>query len=425
MPNYSSSDIPYEALYELLFPAIGGVQKLIPFIGAGVPISDKPIHEDTHIELEKNKVFKKSLIDYNLSKNAILFLELGFIIATHITSFEKNNKNFFDQENELYKKLIKAEYAPSASELTNLFSHFAHYSSIDEVSSKISKLMNNYINDLRREEITEILKILFKILGINSMPLSSISDYYQTNIGRDELWDKLKRVLENKEKYTLSHKWVATSACDYIKNKPKDHYLILTTNYDCLMEKALDDLNMNYVTLSICADKHNPKLTKVATKFSRNIDKDRYLEREWNKTKVPMEFAFNIEEKVVVIYKIHGSIYPDYKFEDDNIIISDMDYINFISQKSSQHIPSTVTSLIGQKRFMFLGYSLNDWNIRSILKKIFEKRQSEMKDYAILKSYSEFEKLYFERNGINICTVELKEFFSKISEMYDERKKRN
>jgi hypothetical protein len=417
-----STDIPYEELYDLLFPTSNkNVQEIIPFIGAGVPISErKDLESIGFSKPAKSKEFMSSLQNYDLSGSAVLFLELAFIIAAQITQFENNNINYGDNENDPYKKLKNAVHAPTASELANLFSYFANYSAIDEFSTKLSNLLYKNPDDSKKKAISEMLNILLNILGINGIQLSSISDYYQTNAGRDRLWSKLKSIIEEKEKYTLSHKIIAKSAHDYINNNPNDHYLILTTNYDSLMEQALDELDVNYVTLSTLFSKTNSRHTTVSAKFSQNLlKKNDSLKAMWDKTKEPKDFALILDEWIVIINKIHGSIFKNCKFQDDNIIISDIDYINFISQNPSQHIPSIVTNLFAQKRFLFLGYSLNDWNIRSIFKEILEKRPIKMTDYAILNAYTEFEKLYFESNGIRICELGLKEFFSEIERMYN------
>jgi SIR2-like protein len=121
----------------------------------------------------------------------------------------------------------------------------------------------------------------------------------------------------------------------------------------------------------------------------------------------------------VVIYKIHGCLYPKLKREEaDGVIISDNDYVSYIKQmgKGSSVIPSNVNTLINNKPFVFLGYSLNDWNIRSSFETMREKRSQfgGVQDFSVMYDVGEYEEVFFQRNDILIFKTDLNSFVDGI-----------
>src|SRR5207249_2256963 len=74
-----------------------------------------------------------------------------------------------------------------------------------------------------------------------------------------------------------------------------------------------------------------------------------------------------------VIYKMHGSISRDAAQAPrnffGNFVITEEDYVAFLSRISSAPpvVPSLLRAQFERCSFLFLGYSLEDWNVRVIL----------------------------------------------------------
>jgi hypothetical protein len=192
-----------------------------------------------------------------------------------------------------------------------------------------------------------------------------------------------------------------------------DDYLIITSNYDCLMEEALDKLGVPYAVLVT-----RKRDQKVILRLSQAIpNAERLIERYSEKT-FPSNFTLSKPLSTVIIYKIHGCLSPELKETDDGVVISDSDYVNYISQMSTNAgvIPAHVTSLMENKAFLFLGYSLSDWNVRSIFETVKTKRSltRSVRDFAVMYRVGEYEKVFFDKNNIQIIKADLNSYVEGI-----------
>jgi hypothetical protein len=321
-----------------------------------------------------------------------------------------------DQE-DLLVRLKMDDYPPSAADLSELFSQLSRYSSFESAAAKVEKLLPNELVECSKEELLDLMQLLAKATGIAkpTEDLSAISCYYETKSGRDALWDNLMNVFRTKKNTTLTHNLLADAAENYLaRDGVVDDYLIITTNYDCLMEKALEQRNLPYAAVAI-----KRRDGRVCARFSESLDDyDKHCDK--NQPAYPKEFILWRAKPLVVIYKIHGCLNPKNTFRDDSLIISDSDYVKHISRMSKGEgggIPSYIGRLIHGKPFLFLGYSLNDWNIRSIFDAMVNRRGTEtsVRDYSVMVSLTEYESAFFDQYQITVLKTDLNVFTQNIS----------
>jgi hypothetical protein len=191
-----------------------------------------------------------------------------------------------------------------------------------------------------------------------NLPLSWISQYFEEISDRPKLIKRLSSFIDGKKPSPLL-KALARMPFKYI----------VTTNYDTLFEEALDGVQKKY-----------HKGIYNANKVSRAITQD------IGESQVSVDRPF--------IYKLHGDIKhvfegnPDYEYEPerDSIVLTDEDYLHFIlrmSQVSDNKekgdanssdfypIPQSINKAftgLNQNTFLFIGYSLRDYNLRLIFK---------------------------------------------------------
>ncbi len=217
------------------------------------------------------------------------------------------------------------------------------------------ELANILIEDIFKEEEDSSRKDDMKD---DHLPLSYVAQYYEEINYRSQLIETVAGAVDGKEPSPIL-KALARMNFKYI----------ITTNYDHLFEDAL---------------------TAVG-KSSQHKGVYRA-----NKTGRPKS-TYNVPEKDITVdkpflYKFHGDIRDvfnengDYIPENDAIVITDDDYLNFILRMSQVNdnkekpdgdvldlypIPQVINETFAgrnQNTFLFVGYGLQDYNLRLIFK---------------------------------------------------------
>jgi hypothetical protein len=171
--------------------------------------------------------------------------------------------------------------------------------------------------------------------------------------------------------------------------------LIVTTNYDRLMENALKEY---------ASSQANPNEMKV---IIQPIAGFKAAERR----RIDKELS---EFHGVVIYKIHGSFSENKDEERHSIVITEEDYIKFLLTitNTKQGIPELIKAKLVDSTLLFLGYSLEDWDFRTLFKGLIETlpERKQRKSFAIQRYPSSFWVDFWDSKGVQIRDVDLYEF---------------
>jgi hypothetical protein len=177
--------------------------------------------------------------------------------------------------------------------------------------------------------------------------------------------------------------------------------LFVTTNYDRLLERAFpknDDYEL---------------LVQPVTGFTD-------LEQAANQNRLA-------GTSKPIIYKIHGS------FRDNGnpvgpaqnlnrLILTEEDYIQFLSVvgRDDMGVPTLVRDKLVTGTILFLGYSLQDWDFRTIHKILFQPLQGMQKNksFAIQKDPPDFWVQYWNEKDVTILNVDLYTFAEELKEYW-------
>jgi hypothetical protein len=191
------------------------------------------------------------------------------------------------------------------------------------------------------------------------------------------------------------------------------HLLIVTTNYDDMMEQALGYDSTDLVF-------YNPSYKDPSDKGSGYAGRPRFLHRPpkgvAEPIEGPQECPYPFCEHRPVVLKIHGTI--DNSPEQTNrVVITEDDYIEYLTQAPLDGLlPS---SLIGRMRskhhLLFLGYSLQDWNLRVFLRRLKREASETYIAWAVLLNADEAETRFWQKNDVHIIPVDLKTYIDVLS----------
>jgi hypothetical protein len=217
--------------------------------------------------------------------------------------------------------------------------------------------------------------------------LSKMSSYLVDGINRDALRRKLRSVfMGTHARFTPLHKLLAAVA---------NNSMIVTTNYDTLMEQAFTEAGKPYDVVVYPAD--NEDFTNGVLWWAHGADEPRRLK--------PNQIDPALLGKTNIIYKMHGTVRPDAE-RWDSFVITEEDYVTFLYRMRNA-VPSAFRSHFSERAFLFLGYGLRDWNLRLLLKQV---NNSKMRSWAILHEPSFFERTLWQGRNVKIFDMRLEDF---------------
>jgi hypothetical protein len=179
--------------------------------------------------------------------------------------------------------------------------------------------------------------------------------------------------------------------------------LYLTTNYDDLIEKSLITRQPHLVVdrgsggLLVQAAGEAPCLVSP-------IGNDLHKRLHHPETDQPSH---------PIVFKLHGSVDKSDK-RNDAYLITEEDYVDFLGRTGDSYIlPPYVAGLMEGKSFLFLGYSLSDWNVRVILRKIL-KQNPDRRIWAIVSGHSAAEQELWQARYLKIYPMDLRTFAEEL-----------
>jgi hypothetical protein len=75
-------------------------------------------------------------------------------------------------------------------------------------------------------------------------------------------------------------------------------------------------------------------------------------------------------------------------------------------------IPATVLAVLRRCNFLFLGYSLRDWNLRVILHQLSKERSKTYQSWAIQKEAHPIDQKYWLMRGVELLQIDLHTYMS-------------
>ena len=158
------------------------------------------------------------------------------------------------------------------------------------------------------------------------------------------------------------------------KQPPRDsHLLLVTTNYDDVLERALEQANEPYdLVWYIAHGDHTGKfMHQPPGEAARLIDNpDEYVE------------PFDLTKRSIVL-KIHGAIDRG-SGDNDSYVITEDNYIEYLTRTDVRTlIPSPLVAKLRTSSILFLGYAMRDWNLRAIFHRIWREEKLGWTSWAI------------------------------------------
>ncbi len=238
--------------------------------------------------------------------------------------------------------------------------------------------------------------------------LSKVASYFVETIARRNLCKRLHRIFVGVQKPCPIHTAIAGISAPL---------LLVTTNYDELLEKALIEANRPFDLVVHPTDRKELEGSVLWWKHGED-----------QPTAVPPNKLYIDLTTTTVVYKMHGTSRKAGE-EWDSYVITEEDYLDFLSRMTSQTaVPAIFMRHFRTRHFLFLGYGLRDWNLRLVLKNLRnvlptkdgapgrDDDDDDLRSWAIQFRPSDLERELWASRRVRIYDVDINTFTQKLLE---------
>jgi hypothetical protein len=239
----------------------------------------------------------------------------------------------------------------------------------------------------------------------DGIDLKRVAQYAALMADEGTLYDRLRDVFD--ADYPIS------GVYDFLARVPpllraagKEQQVLISTNYDDLLERALVEAGEAFDTVWY-----------QARPGSR--DRGRLLHRPPSADDVeliddPSHWGLDAEGRPWLrdrptVLMLHGAV-DRRDDERDSFVITEDDYIEYLAE-SDVRIPTVLLRQMQRSHFLFMGYSLRDWNMRVILSRVLDQRELTRRWWSVQREVAEIERALWDRQAkVQILDLPLTDF---------------
>jgi hypothetical protein len=235
--------------------------------------------------------------------------------------------------------------------------------------------------------------------------LLRVSQYIEVTTGSGPLYEKLHALFDANYPATSLHQFFARlPSVLREKGYPPRYQLIVTTNYDDVLERAFKEAGepFDLVTYVAVGEQRGKFVHWPPDSQARLIER-------------PNEYRDLSLDQRTIILKIHGAV-DRATSEWDSFVITEDHYIDYLTRTDIANLlPVMLAAKLRRSHFLFLGYSLSDWNLRVILHRIWGAQQLTYKSWAIQLKPDELDQKFWMKRDVEILKVSLEDYIAALS----------
>jgi hypothetical protein len=264
------------------------------------------------------------------------------------------------------------------------------------------------------KELSSYLAEIFSYKGRNEDDLLRVSQYVALTVGAFPLYSELRSLFNGDYPPTALHRFLAETPEILRRHRPNapPYQLIVTTNYDDVLERAFRDADEPFDLVSYEAE---------------GLSRGKFTHRPYhgNATTIdePNSYPRLSTDERTLILKIHGAVDRTDE-ERDSFVITEDHYIDYLARTDvSRLVPVTLIEKLRRSHCLFLGYSLRDWNLRVILNRVWGDETLRSKSWAIQRNPDPVDEGLWGQRDVMILNLRLEDYIDGLREAMVEVRK--
>ena len=181
--------------------------------------------------------------------------------------------------------------------------------------------------------------------------------------------------------------------------------LVLTTNYDDALERAFQAEGEPYQLVTYITE------GRYKGHFRHHLTPTTSVVIDSPTTYLDLRF-----DRTSIIVKIHGAVRrtarpptdEDVDWDPESFVITEDHYVEYINRNL---FPVVLSNRLKRSHLLFLGYSLQDWNLRVMLNRLWGERSGQTyKSWAVQPKPRKVDQFAWSQRGVDILPVTCLDF---------------
>ena len=255
-------------------------------------------------------------------------------------------------------------------------------------------------------ELAHRLAERFRFPAGGGTELTRVAEYVALMKGSGPLYDELHDLLSTRAPPTSVHRSLA-SVAGHLRVRGARRQLLVTTGYDLALEQAFLDAGEEFDVVSYLASgRDGGKFCHVRPDGTVQV------------IDVPNRYATELDlERRTVILKLHGTVDPGPEREWESFVVTEDDYLDYLPESDlAAAIPVALAAHLRRSHFLFLGYAMQDWNLRLVLNRVWGGATVNWRSWAVAPGMPALERALWRRRDVDVMNVGLEEFVDSLAD---------
>jgi DNA-binding SARP family transcriptional activator len=240
----------------------------------------------------------------------------------------------------------------------------------------------------------------------NGGALPQVAQYIAVMKGSGPLYDELHTLLDTGLPPTAVHRFFAALP-PLLRERGAPHQLIVTTSYDLALERAFLDAGEEFDVVSyLAAGRNRGKFCHVGPDGTGTL------------IEVPNTYATELSlDRRTIILKLHGQVgrsADDREWE--SFVVTEDDYIEYLAQSEvASVVPVALGAKLRRSHFLFLGYTMADWNLRLLLHRLWGDQPLSYRSWAVQPEPMPIEREFWRRRDVDVLEIPLARYVTALA----------
>ena len=237
--------------------------------------------------------------------------------------------------------------------------------------------------------------------------LPRVAQYVAVMNGSGPLYDEMHALLSRQDlPPTQVHRFLAALP-PLLRARQVLHQLIVSTSYDLTLERAFLEAGEEFdVVAYLAAGRNRGKFCHVRPDGAATL------------IDVPNEYATELSlERRTIILKLHGQVDPRLERAWESFVVTEDDYIDYLVQTEvASVLPVALAAKLRRSHFLFLGYTMADWNLRLLLNRLWGDQPLSYRSWAVQPEAKPLEREFWRRRDVDVLELPFEQCVATLAE---------